>query len=68
MKHFTPFLATALLLLISPAQVTFAIDINSHEQQVETLFKLTQMEKKVNQSIDSVMQLQLSQNPQLATR
>ena len=53
-------------LLISSA--ARAEDNASHVQQVETLFKLTQMEKKVNESIDSIMQLQLGQNPQLASR
>jgi len=55
--------ACLLFLLLSPG--LYAADDSSHLQQVKTLFKLTQMEKKVDQSIDSVMQLQLSQNPQL---
>lgn len=38
---------------------------NGHRDQVETLFKLTQMEKKIQESVDSVVQLQLRQNPQL---
>ncbi len=60
----TLFAATAITLtLISPG--LFAADSNSHLQQVETLFKLTQMEKKIDESVDSVLQLQLSQNPQL---
>lgn len=67
----TPF--KSLLLITSFILLTFssgarAEDNAAHVQQVETLFKLTQMEKKVNESIDSIMQLQLGQNPQLASR
>ena len=57
--------ATSLMILL----LSFgsqAADNSAHLQQVETLFKLTQMEKKVNQSIDSILELQLSQNPALA--
>jgi len=57
-------LATAMLLCITSASV-FAAE-NSHRQQVETLFRLTQMEKKIQESVDSVVQLQIRQNPQLA--
>ena len=58
-------ISIALLTLSSSAR---AEDNSAHVQQVETLFKLTQMEKKVNESIDSILQLQLGQNPQLASR
>lgn len=40
----------------------------THREQVETLFQLTQMEKKIQQSVESVVQLQLRQNPQLGTQ
>ena len=40
-------------------------DDNSHLEQVEILFKLTRMEQKINDSVDSVAQLQLRQNPNL---
>jgi len=40
-------------------------DDNSHLEQVEILFKLTRMEQKINDSVDSVAQLQLRQNPTL---
>ena len=40
-------------------------DDNSHLEQVEILFKLTRMEQKINDSVDSVAQLQLRQNPAL---
>ena len=38
---------------------------SSQREQVETLFKLTQMEKKIQESVDSVVQLQLRQSPQM---
>lgn len=38
-----------------------------HRQQIDTLFKLTQMEKKITQSVESIVQLQLRQNPALTT-
>lgn len=48
------------------ATVLHAADNASQKQQVETLFRLTQMEKKIQESVDSVVQLQIRQNPQLA--
>ena len=48
------------------ATALHAADDASHRQRVETLFRLTQMEKKIQESVDSVVQLQLRQNPQLA--
>ena len=54
---------TLLMLLLSPG--LYAAENSSHQQQVETLFKLTQMEQKVNESVDTIMQLQMNQNPQL---
>ena len=47
------------------ATILHAADNHSHKQQVETLFRLTQMEKKIEESVDSVVQLQIRQNPQL---
>jgi len=41
-------------------------DTASHRQQVDTLFRLTQMEKKIEESVESVLQLQIRQNPKLA--
>jgi hypothetical protein len=43
-------------------------DDNSHLEQVEILFKLTHMEQKINESVESVAQLQLRQNPALAAK
>ncbi|MGB5300648.1 MAG: DUF2059 domain-containing protein [Thiogranum sp.] len=40
-------------------------DADSHRQAVEKLFKLTQMEQKVNESVDNVLLIQLQQSPQL---
>ena len=42
-----------------------AADDQSHLEQVEILFKLTRMEQKINESVQSVAQLQLRQNPNL---
>ncbi len=55
----------SLLLLTLTTTVLHAADNVLHKQQVETLFRLTQMEKKIEDSVDSVVQLQLRQNPQL---
>ena len=62
LKYFT----TAFLLLLLPAPALYAAEADAHLQQVKTLFRLTQMEQKVNESIDTIMQLQMSQNPQLS--
>jgi len=40
----------------------------SQRQAVETLFKLTQMEKKINESVQSVVQMQIRQDPGLAAK
>ena len=45
-----------------------AADDNSHLEQVDILFKLTRMEQKVNESVESVAQLQLRQNPALEAK
>ena len=41
-------------------------DDASHRQEVETLFRLTQMETRVAESVASVLDIQLRQNPGLA--
>ena len=43
-------------------------DDKSHLEQVEILFKLTRMEQKINESVESVAQLQLRQNPELVAK
>ena len=65
MKHSILLSSVTLLLLTFATTVLHAADSVSHRQQVETLFRLTQMEKKIQESVDSVVQLQLRQNPQL---
>ena len=45
-----------------------AADDNSHLTQVEILLKLTRMEQKINESVESVAQLQLRQNPELVAK
>ena len=62
--NFLSLLTIAVLTLTATALQ--AADNASHKQQVETLFRLTQMEKKIQESVDSVVQLQIRQNPQLA--
>jgi hypothetical protein len=52
-------------LCLSLPSLTFATE-NTHRQQVETLFRLTQMENKVDESVNNLVQLQLGQNPALA--
>ena len=58
-------LPVAVLLLMPITTTLNAADETAHKQQVETLFRLTQMEKKIQDSVDSVVQLQLRQNPQV---
>ena len=65
MKQANIISAATLLLLTLTTTVLHAADSASHKQQVETLFRLTQMEKKIQERVDSVVQLQLRQNPQL---
>jgi hypothetical protein len=57
-------LVTALLLSLLASNL-YAENSKTHRDQVEKLFKLTQMEKRIQQSVESVVQLQLRQNPQL---
>lgn len=66
MKHLNALLAATSIILFSIAAGPVVADDSSHLQEVQNLFRLTQMEKKINESIDSILQLQISQNPQLA--
>lgn len=66
MKHLKSLLAATSLILFSISAGVSTADDSSHLQQVETLFRLTQMEKKINESVDSIVQVQMNQNPQLA--
>ena len=45
-----------------------AADEKGHVEQVEILFKLTRMKQKIDESVESVAQLQLRQNPALASK
>ena len=40
-------------------------DDQGHREQIEILFTLTKMEQKVNESVASIAQLQIRQNPSL---
>jgi len=66
MNHSNLLSSITLLLLTFSTTLLHAADSVAHRQQVETLFRLTQMENKIQESVDSVVQLQLRQNPQLA--
>ena len=57
---------TTLLLILALTPATSSADTTSHRQQVEKLFTLTQMEKKIQESVDNIIQLQIRQNPQLS--
>ena len=43
-------------------------DEKGHVEQVEILFKLTRMKEKIDESVESVAQLQLRQNPAMAAK
>ena len=45
-----------------------AADDKGHMEQVDILFKLTRMEEKIDESVASIAQLQLRQNPALAAK
>ena len=53
----------ALLLAIEP--VHLLADETSHRAAVKRLFELTEMQQKIEESVDSVLALQLAQNPAL---
>jgi hypothetical protein len=63
-RHLIPVLLAASLIL--PGLT--AADDKGHMEQVEILFKLTRMEQKIDESVESVAQLQLRQNPALAAK
>ena len=62
--YLTPILFAASLILPG---LTLADD-KGHIEQVEILFKLTRMEQKIDESVESVAQLQLRQNPALTAK
>ena len=67
MKPYPLYLGLLLAAALSCPMLQAAGD-HSHRQEVETLFRLTQMEQKINESVLSVAQLQLQQDPGLAAK
>ena len=67
MRSYKLKLATALLL----SMITTTLHAENNKariEQVEQLFKLTQMEKQIQQSVENILQLQLRQNPNLISQ
>ena len=60
-----PLVRLLLIALIVAVPGSSVADADSHRQAVEKLFKLTQMEQKVNEGVDNVLLIQLQQSPQL---
>jgi len=60
-----PLIRLLLIAFIYAAPGSPLADADSHRQAVEKLFKLTQMQEKINESVDNVLQIQLQQSPQL---
>jgi len=59
-----PGLLALLLVLASPAAAP--ADTDSHRQAVERLFELTHLQRLIEDSVDGVLNLQITQNPALA--
>ena len=57
-----------LLALALTCPVLQAAGNDSHRQEVETLFRLTHMEQKIKESVQTVTQLQIRQEPALADK
>lgn len=55
-----------LLLLIATGQTAVLADEASKRQAVEQLFVLTAMQQKIDESVTTVLALQIAQNPELA--
>ena len=55
----------AILLLIGTGQTTVLADETSKRQAVEQLFVLTAMQQKIDESVTTVLALQIAQNPEL---
>jgi len=64
----SPFIHGLLLAAFLSCPASYAADNASHRAAVERLFKLTHMEEKINESVESVAQLQLRQDPGLADK
>jgi len=63
-----PRLITVLFFLTCVIPVTTFATKNTQREQVEILFKLTKMEKKITQSVNNIVQLELRQKPQLSQK
>ena len=63
----TKILVAAAVLLLATGQLSSAFaDDASHREAVHKLFELTGMQQQIEESVDSVLALQLAQSPQLA--
>ena len=62
------YLITALLAASLVLPNLAAADNKGQLEQIEILFKLTRMEQKIDESVASVAQLQLRQNPELESK
>ncbi len=60
-----PIFRYTLFLLLCQLPWLAHADAKSHRQAVERLLELTDMEQKINESVETVLALQLQQNPQL---
>ena len=65
MNHRKLIMAALLVCFLAPGQAVRA-DGDSHSTEVETLFRLTQMERRIRESVDTLAAMQIRQNPQLA--
>jgi hypothetical protein len=52
-------------ILFAVLQTSVPADEASHRKAVERLFELTEMQEKIDESVDNVLALQLAQNPLL---
>ena len=64
--HYLKTIAPSLLLMTSLClSVPIQADEASHRQSLEKLFELTGMQQQIEESVDTVLALQLAQNPEL---
>ena len=61
-------LLRAALLACSFLAAGVQADAVGHLQEVETLFRLTQMERKVDESVENLLAMQMQQSPELTPR
>lgn len=54
-----------ILLLLAIGHASARADEASHRQAVARLFELTQMQQKIDESVDNLLALQLAQSPEL---